>query len=147
MAAVTIYRWILLVSLVAIGAMAGAGLGVLANQAGWNDHTPEARAHPQFSDPHFVNGGGHAGGDALHLPQGDLLNLRNIQGGTLAYDPSDLNLDIGAGNEDNPARLGIGADVSGSIVFHVRRPGHPPKKMMEINPRGIYFYVKPKLRP
>lgn len=107
----------------------------------------KARTHPQFSDPHFVNGGGHAGGDALHLPQGDLLNLRNIQGGTLAYDPSDLNLDIGAGNEDNPARLGIGADVSGSIVFHVRRPGQPPKKMMEINPRGIYFYVKPKLRP
>lgn len=52
-------------------------------------------------------------GANVFLPAGAILNLRDIQGGTWVPGlPSLLNLDIGAGNPENPGILNLGADVS-----------------------------------
>jgi len=61
--------------------------------------------------------GGAAGGPALYLPQGDLLNVRNIQGGVIG----DPNLDIGAGSTEHPGNLILNWDVGvGTYIYDGR---------------------------
>lgn len=84
---------------------------------------------------------------SLAWNSGEIRGTRDIQGGMIIDGLPQLNaLDIGAGNAERPGRLGIGADVTRTIVFSVRRPNRPPQRMMSISPRGITFYVKPRLR-
>jgi hypothetical protein len=85
-------------------------------------------------------------GPRLTLDAGDIDGVRNIQGGKWdPQRPSMLNLDVGAGSEEHPGQLLLGADVTRSIVFHVRKPGEPPRKMLEISPKGITFFIKPRV--
>jgi hypothetical protein len=56
--------------------------------------------------------GGVAGGDALYIPRGDILNVRNIQGGVIG----DTNLDIGAGSTQDPGSIAFQFDVGTGIV-------------------------------
>lgn len=65
--------------------------------------------------PGLIPGGAVEGGDALYLPHGDILNVRNIQGGT-ADDP---NLDIGAGDgKYHRGILSLNYDVGQAVVIY-----------------------------
>jgi hypothetical protein len=75
---------------------------------------------------------------SLVVHQGEIRDLRDVQGWH--------RMDVGAGNAEEPGTLAFGADVTRRIVFHVRRPGEPPRKMLEITPRGIVFYQRPVVR-
>jgi hypothetical protein len=84
---------------------------------------------------------------AVRFDLGEIYGLRDIQGGKVIPGYPQLNaLSIGAGNARHPGRLEIGADVTRSIVFHVRRPGRRPRKMMEITPRGVFIYGRVRFR-
>lgn len=48
---------------------------------------------------------------SLWLTKGDILNVRNIQGGVVSDDPGDLNLDLGAGSTENPGVIVLNFDV------------------------------------
>lgn len=53
---------------------------------------------------------------------GDLMNVRNIQGGQITDDPGDLNLDIGAGSTENPGSIVMNFDVGKATeVFDGRK--------------------------
>jgi hypothetical protein len=86
----------------------------------------------------LVRGGGVAGGDALVIPGGDILNVRNIQGGTIA----DPNLDLGAGSASHRGTLALNYDVGRCVVIY---DGHK-HRLAEFCPHQIVFYVKPRVR-
>jgi len=64
-------------------------------------------AADDLSGYRFEAGAGASGGTALFLPNGDLLNVRNVQGGM----ESDPNLDIGAGSAGHPGDVSLNWDV------------------------------------
>jgi hypothetical protein len=110
----------------------------------WSHHVDASNETRQLSENIAIEErGGNAWrkygipSDSLIVHQGELRDLRDIQGWH--------RLDIGAGNAEQPGTLALGADVTRRLVFHVRNPGQPPRKMMEITPRGITFHVKPKV--
>jgi hypothetical protein len=82
--------------------------------------------------------GGAAGGPALYLPRGDILNVRNIQGGVIG----DLNLDIGAGSTEHPGSIVLNYDVGRCTVIYDGRK----HKLARFCPSGITFYKKPRVR-
>lgn len=57
--------------------------------------------------------GGAAGGPALYLPDGDLLNVRNVQGGVIG----DTNLDLGAGSTADPGDIVLNFDVGRRVLL------------------------------
>jgi hypothetical protein len=85
---------------------------------------------------------GAAGGPAMYLPNGDLLNVRNIQGGTMSSDPSSLNLDLGAGDTEHPGDVAINYDVGRDVIIY---DGHK-RAVARIGSSGVIFYKSP-LRP
>src|SRR5690348_9893050 len=86
-------------------------------------------------DPH----GGASGGPAVYVPNGDILNVRNIQGGSLASPPESLNLDIGAGSTANPGDIALNYDVGRRTLIY---DGHK-HLLASFGPAGIVFYVQP----
>lgn len=55
---------------------------------------------------------------SLWLTAGDILNVRNIQGGVKSSDKGDLNLDIGAGSTEDPGTIVMNFDVGkGTEIF------------------------------
>ena len=59
---------------------------------------------------------------SLWLTAGDILNVRNIQGGVVSGDPGDLNLDLGAGSTQNPGTIVMNFDVGKNTeVFDGRK--------------------------
>jgi hypothetical protein len=86
----------------------------------------------------IIPNGGAAGGPALMLPHGDILNVRNIQGGIV----EDPNLDIGAGSTAHPGDIALNFDVGRCVrIFDGRK-----HLLARFCPHAITFYVKPKLR-
>jgi hypothetical protein len=85
-----------------------------------------------------VPAGGASGGDALYIPNGDIINVRNIQGGTIR----DRNLDIGAGSTATPGNLVLNYDVGRCTVIY---NGHK-HKLARFCPDGITFYRKPQVK-
>lgn len=77
---------------------------------------------------------GAEGGDALVIPNGDIINVRNIQGGVI----TDPNLDIGAGSAAHRGVLSLNYDVGGRVIIYDGRK-HP---LAKFDSRGIYFYRK-----
>jgi hypothetical protein len=66
----------------------------------------------------IIPNGGAAGGPALMLPHGDILNVRNIQGGIV----EDPNLDIGAGSTEHPGDIALNFDVGRCVrIFDGRK--------------------------
>jgi hypothetical protein len=88
----------------------------------------------------LIAGGGAAGGDALYLNNGDLIGVRNIQGGSMA-DPAhgSLNLDIGAGSTANPGDIAMNWDVGRRVLIY---DGHK-HLVASFGPAGIRFYRRP----
>ena len=80
-----------------------------------------------------AEGPGHA---SLYLPMGDLMGVRNIQGGT-AGKGGNLNLDIGAGSTANPGDIVLNWDVGKRTLIY---DGHK-RKLASFSPGGIDFYV------
>ncbi len=90
----------------------------------------------------FVAHAGANGGDALYLPMGDVLNVRNIQGGMVTGNRSDLNLDLGAGSSANRGDIVLNYDVGNRVfIFDGRK-----RVLARFGPRGIVFYKKPIVR-
>jgi len=87
----------------------------------------------------ILPGGGAAGGDALMVPNGDIIGVRNIQGGTLADPPESLNLDIGAGSTEHPGDLVLNFDVGRDTLIY---DGHK-RLLARFGPAGIRFYRRP----
>jgi hypothetical protein len=89
----------------------------------------------------IIPNGGAAGGPALMLPHGDILNvrnIRNIQGGIV----EDPNLDIGAGSTAHPGDIALNFDVGRCVrIFDGRK-----HLLARFCPHAITFYVKPKVR-
>ncbi len=55
---------------------------------------------------------------SLWLYNGDILNVRNVQGGVKNDDVGDLNLDIGGGSTEDPGEVVVNFDVGkGFAVF------------------------------
>lgn len=82
----------------------------------------------------IVPDGGAAGGDALYIPKGDILNVRNIQGGVIG----DPNLDLGAGSEATPGNLVLQYDVGHKTIIYDGR-----KRLVAVfGPNRIVFYGK-----
>lgn len=78
--------------------------------------------------------GGVEGGDALILPRGDILNVRNIQGGTI-HDP---NLDLGAGSSTHRGTLALNYDVGRTVKIY---DGHK-HLLASFSRGGIRFYQR-----
>jgi hypothetical protein len=80
---------------------------------------------------------------SLRFQLGEIIGPRDIQGGKIVPGLPQLNaMDVGAGNGDVPGRLGIGADVSGEIRFHTRRPApERPVRMATMTPDGTTFHA------
>ena len=84
--------------------------------------------------------GGAAGGDALYIPRGDILNVRNIQGGT----PGDPSLDIAAGDAAHHGRTVVNWDLGKSFdIYAGYRADGTHKLLARFDRRGITFYVRP----
>ena len=73
---------------------------------------------------------------SLYLPMGDLMGVRNIQGGT-AGRGGNLNLDIGAGSTTNPGDIVCNWDVGKRTRIYNGRK----KLIADFSPGGIDFYV------
>jgi hypothetical protein len=85
-------------------------------------------------------------GSNVFLPAGAIVGPRDFQMGSWVPGvPSMLDGDIGAGNYEHPGILRVGADVTRCSVYHAKRPGEPPVRMMQICPTGITVYVVPRL--
>jgi hypothetical protein len=89
----------------------------------------------------FVAQAGANGGAALYLPMGDLLNVRNVQGGMVTGNRSDLNLDLGAGDSMNRGDIVLNYDVGKRVLIY---DGHK-KVIAKFGPRGIVFYKRPRV--
>lgn len=81
-----------------------------------------------------IPGGGAEGGPALVLPNGDILNVRNVQGGTV----TDPNLDLGAGSSTHRGTLSLNYDVGRCVVIY---DGHK-RPLARFCPHRIHFYVR-----
>ena len=86
----------------------------------------------------IVPRGGAAGGDALYLNAGDIIGPRNLQGGG----PGGTNFDIGAGSTSDPSDLALNYDVGRNVLIYDGRK----RLVARFGPRGITFYVKPRVR-
>lgn len=73
---------------------------------------------------------------SLYLPMGDLMGVRNIQGGT-AGKGGNLNLDIGAGSTEHPGDIVCNWDVGRRTRIYNGRK----KLIADFSPGGIDFYV------
>lgn len=82
-----------------------------------------------------IPGGGAAGGDALYLNRGDLIGVRNIQGGVVG----DTNLDIGAGSTAEPGDIALNFDIGRDTLIY---DGHK-HLLARFGPRGIFLYRRP----
>jgi len=91
----------------------------------------------------FVASGGANGGAALYLPMGDVLNVRNIQGGMVTSNRSDLNLDLGAGDSVNRGDIVLNYDVGRRVLIF---DGHK-NVIAKFGGRGIVFYKRPRVVP
>ena len=89
----------------------------------------------------FVTSGGASGGDALYLPLGDVLNVRNIQGEMVTSNRGDLNLDLGAGDSVNRGDIVLNYDVGRRVLIF---DGHK-NVVAKFGARGIVFYKKPRV--
>lgn len=89
----------------------------------------------------FVKSAGADGGDALYLPMGDVLNVRNIQGGMVTPDRSDLNLDLGAGSSADRGDIVLNYDVGRRVLIF---DGHK-HVVAKFGARGIVFYKRPRV--
>lgn len=89
----------------------------------------------------FVAKAGANGGAALYLPLGDVLNVRNIQGGMVTSDRSDLNLDLGAGDSVNRGDIVLNYDVGRRVLIF---DGHK-NVIAKFGERGIVFYKRPRV--
>ena len=87
----------------------------------------------------FVAKAGANGGAALYLPLGDVLNVRNIQGGMVTSNRSDLNLDLGAGDSVNRGDIVLNYDVGRRVLIY---DGHK-NVIAKFGGRGIVFYKRP----
>jgi hypothetical protein len=81
--------------------------------------------------------GGAAGGDALYLPRGDIIGVRNIQGGVAG----DLNLDLGAGSTATPGNVAVNYDVGRDTLIYDGRK----HLLARFGPRGITLYRRPRI--
>ena len=109
--------------------LAGALLALAFAGAAWAGHQGSVTTVPD---------GGAAGGDALYLPRGDILNVRNIQGGVLG----DLNLDIGAGSTEHPGNVVFNYDVGRcTVIFDGLK-----RELARFCPDGITFFVRPRVK-
>jgi len=86
----------------------------------------------------IVPGGGAAGGDALFCNTCDIIGPRNLQGGG----PGGTNFDIGAGSTSDPSDLALNYDVGRNVLIYDGRK----HLLARFGPRGITFYVKPRVR-
>jgi hypothetical protein len=89
----------------------------------------------------FVAKAGANGGAALYLPLGDVLNVRNIQGGMVTPNRGDLNLDLGAGDSVNRGDIVLNYDVGRRVLIF---DGHK-KVVAKFGERGIVFYKRPRV--
>jgi hypothetical protein len=89
----------------------------------------------------FVARAGANGGAALYLPMGDVLNVRNIQGGMVTSDRGDLNLDLGAGDSVNRGDIVLNYDVGRRVLIF---DGHK-NVIAKFGGRGIVFYKRPRV--
>ncbi len=89
----------------------------------------------------FVARAGANGGAALYLPLGDVLNVRNIQGGMVTPNRGDLNLDLGAGDSVNRGDIVLNYDVGRRVLIF---DGHK-KVIAKFGERGIVFYKRPRV--
>jgi hypothetical protein len=89
----------------------------------------------------FVAKAGANGGAALYLPLGDVLNVRNIQGGMVTSNRSDLNLDLGAGDSVNRGDIVLNYDVGRRVLIY---DGHK-NVIAKFGGRGIVFYKRPRV--
>lgn len=128
--------------LLVIGAavIAAGAIGYTAASAGVGRPAFEIR---QGSDPAFpalrisdkgaakldiYGSGAVEGGAAMYMPFGDIIGVRNIQGGTIGS----LNLDIGAGSTQDPGDVVFNWDVgTATRVFD----GHK-SEIMSVNANG-----------
>lgn len=85
----------------------------------------------------FVRHAGAAGGDALYLPMGDVLNVRNIQGGYQTGRRADLNLDLGAGNSTQRGDVVVNWDVGNRTLIY---DGHK-HLVASFSAKRVRFYV------
>jgi hypothetical protein len=101
--------------------------------------TGNVTADDGYQPSGFTPRGGVEGGDALVLPRGDILNVRNIQGGVIG----NTNLDIGAGSTQHPGNIVMNWDVGRKTLIYDGKK----RLLASFGPHGIVFYVKPKYRP
>lgn len=73
---------------------------------------------------------------SMYLPMGDILGVRNIQGGT-AGAGGNLNLDLGAGSTEHPGDIVLNWDVGKRTRIYNGRK----KLVADFSPGGIDFYV------
>lgn len=99
---------------------------------------PTGTAQDIYAPIKVVPRGAVEGGDALYMPHGDILNVRNIQGG-LSYQP---NLDIGAGSSEHRGDIALNYDVGNRVLIFDGRK----RLVAKFGPRGIVFYKRPRYR-
>lgn len=54
----------------------------------------------------------------LQLFNGDIINVRNVQGGVLTSETDDINLDIGAGSATNRGQIVMNWDVGNGVLIY-----------------------------
>lgn len=100
--------------------------------------TTPAAAGDNYAPAQLLARGGVEGGDSLVIPDGDILNVRNIQGGTI-HDP---NLDLGAGSSTHRGTLALNYDVGRTVKIY---DGHK-HLLASFSQHGIRFYRKVRVR-
>ena len=88
-----------------------------------------------------IQGGGAEGGPALYLNNGDVIGVRNIQGGTVTNSRGSLNLDLGAGSSADRGDIVLNWDTGRCTLLYA---GHPEwgarNRVAKFCPDGITFY-------
>lgn len=125
-------------------------LGIISLISDTERDTPLAQAPPAPLAPGLqVEPGGWHGNDecqcvasSLVFGLGEIRGVRDIQGGSRMHGDRFNALDVGAGNSDQPGRLGIGADVTGTIVYHAKYPNPAePVDLATMTPDGTTFHA------